>query len=157
MPSEVRTMPEGTLRFVAASGSGRTWSTAATPVSGLWGYVQAGMSIASARTINTIMERGLPDHHKFGEATPPEWTFSFKQTGVIPTAVTAPGASVPMWHVEHRASAPENGAGTGVFNQLFGAVIISQGWTENADGNVFAVTLRGLAQTLATGSGYLST
>ena len=157
MPSEARTFQEGTLRFVQASGSGRTWATAATPVSGLWGYVRAGMSITSARSIATIMERGNPDHHKFTEATPPEWTFSFLQTGTIPTAVTGAGASVPMWHVEHRASAPENGTQTGVFNQLMGAVIINQGWTENPDGNVFNVTLRGLAQNLATGSGYLST
>lgn len=157
MPSEVRTFPEGTLRFVQQSGSGRTWATAATPVSGLIGYVRAGQSIASARTINTIMERGYPDHHKFGEATPPEWTFSFLQTGIIPTAVTGAGASVPMWLLEHRASAPENGTQTGIFNQLMGGVIISQGWTENAEGNVFNMTIRGLAQNLATGSGYLST
>lgn len=157
MPSEARTLAEGTLRIVQASGSGRVWATAATPVSALLGYVRPGMSITSARTINTIMERGYPDHHKFGEATPPEWTFSFLQTGTIPTGVTGAGASVPMWHVEHRASAPENGVATGIFNQLHGAVIVNLGWTENADGNVFSMTLRGLAQVLATGSGYLST
>lgn len=157
MPSEVRTFPEGTLRVVQASGSGRSWATAASPVSALIGYVQAGFNITSARTVNTIMERGLPDHHKFGEAAPPEWTFSFKQTGTIPSSLTASGASVPMWHVEHRASAVENGPATGVFNQLHGGVVINLGWTENPDGNVFSMTLRGLAQVLATGSGWLST
>lgn len=157
MPSEARTFAEGTLRVVQASGSGRAWSTAAAPVSALLGYVRAGMSITSARTINTIMERGLPDHHKFGEATPPEWTFSFLQTGSIPSALTAVGASVPMWHVEHRASAPENGTLTGIFNQLHGGVVTNLGWTENPDGNVFQMTIRGLAQVLGTGSGWLST
>ena len=157
MPSEVRTFPEGTLRMVQASGSGRTWATAATPVSALLGYVQAGMSIQSARTITTIMERGVPDHHKVTEAAPLTLTFTFKHTGVIPTGVTAPGASVPMWHIEHRASAVENGTVTGVFNQIIGCVIESNNWTENADGNTIQLTFKALAANLYTGSGYLST
>jgi len=156
MPSEVRTFPEGTLRAVQASGSGTSWATATTPVSALFGYVQAGLSKTSARTVNTIMDRGIPDHHKFGEATPPEWSFTFKVTGVFPSALTASGASVPMWHFEHRASAPENGTQTGVYSQLMGAIVISQNFTENPDGNTIQMTVRGLRQTIGTGSGYLS-
>lgn len=157
MPSEIRTFAEGTLRVVQASGSGRTWSTAATPNSALFGYVQAGMSVASARTINTMMERGFPDHHKFGEAAPVTVTFTFKQTGTITAWLTASGASVPMLHIEHRASAPENGTSTGVFNQFMGAILESVNWTENADGNTIQMAFRALAANLFTGSGYLST
>lgn len=157
MPSEVRTFPEGTLRLVQASGSGRTWATAATPVSALMGYVQAGASLQSARTITTIMERGVPDHHKVTEAAPLSFSFTFKQTGTIPTGVTGAGASVPMWHIEHRASAPENGTLTGIFNQFMGCVIESNNWTENPDGNSIQLTFKALAANLYTGSGYLST
>lgn len=157
MPSEVRTLAEGTLRYVQATGSGRVWATGTTPVSGVMGYVQAGMSIQSARTVTTIMERGVPDHHKITEAAPITTTYTFKHTGVIPTAVVGAGASVPMWHFEHRASAVENGTVTGVFHQLIGSVIESINWTENADGNTVQITLKSLAANLFTGSGFLST
>lgn len=157
MPSEVRTFPEGTLRAVQASGSGRTWSTAATPNSALFAYVQAGKSVQSARTMNAIMERGVPDHWKFGEATPITVTFTVKQTGAISAFLTASGASVPLLHLEHRASATENGAATGIFNQFMGCVIQSIAWTENPDGNTIQFTFGALACTLFTASGFLST
>lgn len=157
MPSEVRTFPEGTLRMVQASGSGRTWVTAATPNSALFGYVQAGKSVQSARTMNAIMERGFPDHWKFGENQPLTVTFTVKQTGAISAFLTASGASVPMVHLEHRASAPENGTLTGIFNQFFGCVIQSISWTENPDGNAIQFTFGALGANLFTGSGYLST
>lgn len=157
MPSEVRTFPEGTLRMVQASGSGRTWATASAPSSALFAYVQAGVSVQSARTINAIMERGNPDHWKYGEAQPLTVTFTVKQTGAISAFLTASGASVPMVHIEHRASAPENGTLTGIFNQFMGCVIQSINWTENPDGNTIQFTFGALAANLFTGSGYLST
>lgn len=155
MPSEVRTLSEGTLRFVQASGSGRTWATASAPPSGLMGYIQS-FSIDSGRKITTVMERGIPDHHKFTEASPIKVTFDFLHTASGLGFLTASGASMPMIHLEHRASATENGGGTGVFFQMYGCALESLKFKEAKDGNTISLSFVALAMNGATGSGYLS-
>lgn len=156
MGTEVRVMREGELRFVRASGVGSTWATASAPVSGIMGYVQS-LSFTSAQTITTISERGTPNHHKLTERSPIDVTFECLWTGSFPTAVSGSGATLPMWHLEHRASAGEVGNGTtGDFHQFHGAALISHQWTEAREGNRIALTFRCLAYVGPTGSGFLS-
>lgn len=160
---EVRIMAEGTLRGVQASGSGRTWATAASPASALYGFVQNGMSLTSAQTVTTIMERGIPDHHKISEKSPIKVTVSQlinhntgSQTPFIIT--TASGTTVPMQHLEWRISAAEIGAGggTGMYYQFLGVAPESFKITEDSKGNKMDYSFVCLAMTGPTGSGFLS-
>lgn len=154
--AETRTFREGSLRWVQASGTGRAWGTAATPVSGIFGYVKS-FSITSAQTVTTISDRGTPDHHKVTEVAPIDVSVQFMWTGRSVTAVSGAGASVPMVHLEWRASAPEIGNGTtGDFIQIHGVAMPSLQWTENADGDTVDLKLVALAMNGPTGSGYLS-
>lgn len=154
MASEVRVQAEGLLRWVQASGSGNVWATASAPQSGLVGYVQS-FSHTSAQEMTTIMERGKPTHHKFMSSTPPEVTYEFLWTGTnaFPTA-TASGASVPMFHLEFRASASET-PGTGVYYQYHGCVPLTNDFTENAEGNTISYSFRALGMNGPSASGYL--
>lgn len=152
---EVRTFAEGELWYVQASGSGKTFATASAPVSGLLGYVQAGMSYGSAAKYQAIMERGVPDHWKFVERTPIDLSFSFLWTGGIPSAASGTGASVPMWHLELKHKRAENPA-SAYYEQFHGVPIESLNFKENADGDTIEFKSRALAMNGPTGSGYLS-
>lgn len=161
MAAEVRIMAEGTLRGVQASGSGRTWGTAASPPSAIYGYVQNGMSITSAQTVTQIMERGVPDHNKVTEKAGIKVTVSQLHTyvtGGLPFAIlTASGSTVPMQHLEWRTSAAEVGAGTtGIYYQFFGVTTESLKITEDSKGNKLDYSFVCLGYTGPTGSGYLS-
>ncbi len=149
-------MAEGSLWWVQASGSGRTWATAATPNSGLVGYV-TDFSFSSAATITTIMERGTPDHHKLTERSRIEPTFSFLWTGTNarPTA-TGTGASVPMFHLEFKAIRPEDFAGSGYFYQFHGCAAQSIDFKEAKEGDNISMKIACLAMNGPTASGYLS-
>jgi hypothetical protein len=150
---EVRVASEGTLWFVQASGSGRTWATASAPASGLVAYVQS-FSHTSAVGFTQIMERGIPDHHKFASKSPIDVTFNCLWTGAFTGMLTASGSTVPMMHIEHRASAAELGA-SGFYHQYHGAVLTNIGFTEAAEGNTIALTFRALAMNGPTASGYI--
>lgn len=153
--AEVRVASEGSLWYVQASGSGRTWATAATPVSGLFAYV-SNFKYTSAWTDTVIMERGVPDHHKITQRAPIDVTFDILYTGNIATALTGSGASVPMWHLEHRASAPEIGNGTtGAYYQFIGVALGQHQFSENPEGNSISFTTKALAMIGPTGSGYI--
>lgn len=154
--AEVRVKAEGTLRWVQASGSGRTWATASAPASGVVGFVQS-FSFTSAQTVQTMVERGRPDHHKLVGFSPIDVSLEFLWTGnfLAPTA-TGSGASLPMFHMEFRASAVERGAGTGEYFQFHGCALVDNRVTENDDGNRVALTYRALAMTGPTASGFLS-
>lgn len=153
---EVRVQSEGSMRAVQASGSGRTWTTGATPPSAILGYVQ-DFSFTSAAQIATIMERGNPDHHKMQSKTPIDLTVNYLWTGGMPTALTASGASMPMYHLEYRASAPEVGNGsTGAYYQFMGAALVQAQFQERPEGNIINAQYRCLAMTGPTGSGFLS-
>jgi hypothetical protein len=153
--AETRTQLEGELRFVRGSGSGNTFATAATPVSGIIGFSQS-FSYNSAQTVTTIMNRGIPDHHKVTQKSPVEVTFQCYFTGNYPTGITGSGATVPFFHLEHRASAAEIGNGTtGVYHLFIGAALESVKLSEGAP-NTIDLTYRCLAMVGPTGSGYLS-
>lgn len=162
MSNEVVVFSEGTLRGVQASGSGRTWATGATPPSALYGYVQNGMSITSAQTVTTIMERGIPDHHKITEKAPIKVTIKQLQTYqtafITPfNVLTASGTTVPMQHLEWRTSAANIGAGgTGEYWQFLGVATESIKATEDTKGNGLDYSFVCLAMIARTGSGYLS-
>lgn len=159
---EVRIALEGTLRGVQASGSGRTWATAATPPSALYGFVQNGVSVTSGQTVTTIMERGVPDHHKITEKAPIKVTVSQlinHNTGSqTPFPIlTASGTTVPMQHLEWRVSAAEIGNGTtGMYYQFMGVAPESFKITEDGKGNKLDYSFVCLAMIGPTGSGYLS-
>lgn len=153
--SEVRVQAEGVLRFVQASGSGRVWATGATPASGRVGFVRS-FQFTSAETINTVMERGIPDHHKLTSKQPIEVTFSLAWTGSGIPVASGQGASVPMNHYEFMASRPEDGlAPTGFYHQFMGGVITNVQFTEG-DEDLINLTVRALAMVGPTASGYLT-
>lgn len=156
MPNEARTLLEGELRWVQASGSGRTWATASAPASGIVGLC-AGVTIASGRTITTIMNRGIPDHHKETERAAIDVSFDMLWTGTyaLPTASGA-GASVPMWHFELRASAPEIGASSAFYYQFYGCPVLSVDIKEAKEGDTISLKTKALAMNGPTASGYIS-
>lgn len=152
--AEVRTQAEGLLRWVQASGSGLTWATASAPASGIVGFVQS-FSHTNPTEFTVIRDRGRISHHKFSQEGDKEVSLEFLWTGnyAVPTA-TASGASVPMFHLEFRASAAET-PGTGFYYQYHGCVYTTNDFTENAEGDSIKLTLRPLAVNGPTGSGFL--
>lgn len=153
--AEVRVQSEGTLWFVRASGSGNTFVTAASPVSGLFAYVDS-FTYNSAQTRTTIMDRGIPSHHKITQKQPIAVTFNALWTGALPTAASGGGATVPMIHLEHRASAAEIGDGTtGAYNLFIGCALDSMQFSERAEGDQISFSVNALACVLNTGSGYV--
>jgi hypothetical protein len=161
MSGEVRTLPEGTLRGVQASGSGLTWATASAPASGLFGFVQNGMSITSAQTVTQIMDRGIPVMNKITEKAGIKVTVSqlvSYQTGQATpfTILTASGSTVPMQHLEWKQAASEQGAGSGMYYQFYGVATESLKLTEDSKGNKYDFSFVCLGYTGPTASGFLS-
>lgn len=154
--SEVRVMAEGVLRWVQQSATGRTWATATSPPSGIFGYVQEGATFTSAKDMTLISDRGVPDHWKVSNFQAIKGSFSVLHTGVFPVQVTSSGTTVPMYALELRMSAGELGSNSAVYFQFMGVPFDSFKWTENSKGNKWDVTFQALACTLWTGSGYLS-
>ncbi len=152
--AEVRTWREGLLMWVAASGVGSTWGTAATPQSGIVGFVQS-MSLKSAMTVEVISERGTPNHNKVVELLPPELDIEFMWTGYHPTGVSGAGASVPMVHLEYKSLVAE-APGTARYLQFMGVPLSSFDFTEDKKGNKLKLTSKALAMIGPTASGYLS-
>lgn len=158
--SEVRVGMEGSLSWVQASGSGRTWATATGPASGVAMAFITDFSFTSGQTITTIMDRGRPHHHKQTEVAPIDVSFSFNWTGqnAIPSATTGTGASVPMFHYEFKSTRNEDGsgAGSGYYYQFMGAAFLSTDFKEAKEGDTHAYKIRALAMSGANTSGYLS-
>lgn len=153
---EVRTQLEGLLMFVQASGSGASWATASAPASGVLGYVQ-DVSFTSAQTITTVKDRGIPTHHKMVERDPISVSFSFLWTGsALSTPASGSGASVPMYHMELRASAPEMvGSPSAWYYQFYGIPIQSVDFREQRDGDQISFRSVALGMNGPTASGYL--
>lgn len=172
MAVEARVMREGTLRWTqAGSGTGGAvstgWVTASGAQTGLIGYVQAGFNFERARTMQTIMDRGLPKHHKLVAQQPVEMDIQvlLAVTGDWPALnpfATASGFTVPLWHIEFKMHDVEAAGkdvpftGTGIYYQLTNATFLSDRVTEQTDGNTVAFKFRALAVNGPTGSGYLS-
>jgi hypothetical protein len=118
--------------------------------------VQEGLSLNSAQTVTTIMERGVPDHHKITEKAPITVTFKGLSTGLMSGYLTASGSTVPMLHMELRHSAGEIAAASGFYYQFHGVAAQSIKFTENKQGNSVDLSFVALAMTGPTASGYLS-
>lgn len=151
--AEVRTLAEGTLRWILASGSGTTWATASAAASGTFGYVTEFSYTSGQRTVQ-ISDRGVPTHNKVVGKDAIQVQTTFLWTGHIPSAISGSGASVPMFHIEHVANAPENG-NTGRYHQFHGAVVGSQQLSEAEEGNTIQLQFMALAMNGPTASGYL--
>lgn len=166
---EVFVQAEGTLSMVQASASAggasgaRVWATAATPSSAVnMGYVQS-FSFTSAQQITTVRNRDLPTHHKQTMKDPIQLTFNLLWTGSITAVVSAPGATMPMAHIEFKAIEPVlgtatggNSVGSGRYYQFYGVAFQQMQFTENADGDTIQMTCVALGMSGANTSGYLS-
>lgn len=159
MPNEVRVQAEGTLRWVGASASGGGWLTASAAVSsnGPVAYVQAGMGHQSATKRLTVMDRGIPSHHKNIGREAGEVTFTFLEAisanNPALYKTTAGGASLPLVHFEHKATAAEDGSA--LYRHYHHCTLLTDGWTENEDGNAYQQTWRFLTMNGPTASGYM--
>ena len=157
-PREVRIFAEGALRWVQASSTGG-WNTGSAAVTALMGFVQAGMAYTSANNVQTVMERGLPSHHKEIGKAPPTITFSYLHavTGNIPNSInTASGVSVKAAHFELRMNAPESAAAAYEYYQFIHGVLETRGFTEGENGNQYQETWRFLSMVGPTASGYIA-
>lgn len=154
MSREVRVMAEGTLRGVFGSGSGHAWQTGAGAAGYLYAFVES-FSFNSGQEVVTVMERGVPHHHKVVGRSPIEATFRAKWTGQRPFSATGVGATVPVEHLEWRVSAVEMGAGSSLYYQFFGGALQRVNMTEGKDGNTIELQYRFLGMNGPTASGYL--
>jgi len=154
-------MLEGALSFVQASASAgdasgaRDWATASAPPSALNVAYVTNFSFTSARTINTMSNRGLPTHHKNGGAQPIQVNATVQWTGSFTGFATASGATMPMAHAELKVSNPEEG-GTGRYFQFHGIADQQIPFTEANDGDTLALSFIALGMVGPTGSGYLA-
>jgi hypothetical protein len=143
------------MRYVHASGVGTSWATASAPASGLFGFVQS-FSFTSGQTVTPIYERGIPNHQKVTQKQPITLTVQYLWTGSAQTIASGSGATVPMHHLEYRASAAEMaGTPSGYYYQFHGAAIQSVQFNEAAEGNNIQVQYQCLGMNGPTGSGYL--
>lgn len=153
---EVRVMAEGSLtRIGAGTGSANGWITASGGSGVTFAFVQ-GFSFNSARTIATIMERGVPHHHKIASKQPIEVTFSCLWTGQRPYSATGIASTVANEHIEFKALAQEEGSASALYYQFHGGAEVSTRFTENENGDTLEWTWRFLSMNGATASGYLS-
>lgn len=157
MANEIRNLPEGSLWWVQASGTGG-WLTASAPKSGLMGYVQAGMTFQQPQTFTPYYNRGTAGGFKFVQKG--AGTLGVKLGyGVTadypPTAITASGVSTPQVHFEYKAISPENNL-TGLWWQFQNCVNGGPKFTEGAAQDEFDFSFQFLTYNGPTGSGYLS-
>lgn len=157
--TEVRVFAEGSLRWAAASASGGAWATASAAPTALVGFVQAGMAAPSAQRVTTIMERGVPSHHKVIGKDAGEIVFTIQEavTANDPAlrVATAGGATVPLMHFELKSKAAEDASA--LYYQFLHCALVSNNWTEGEEGNTRQQTWRYLSYVGPTASGYLST
>lgn len=151
--AEIRTMSEGAVWWVQASGSGNAWATASAPASGLYGFVRS-FTFTSGQTVQTVMDRGVPNHQKITSKQPISVNLNFAWTGTHPTAASGAGASVPMFHLEYKADRPEASASAYYF-QFFGAAQQSNQFSEGEQEDTIQQSWVALGMNGPTGSGYL--
>jgi hypothetical protein len=155
--TEGRTFYEGELRWVQASGTG-VWATASAAATGLIGYVRAGMNTTETFRYATVMDRGMPKHHKFQGKDPVEVTFDviYGITANYPNPATASGMSVKAVHLELKSRTDEWTTASGLYMQWMGAVLLSRRFSEAEDGDTVSFTYRALNCSAFMGSGYIA-
>jgi hypothetical protein len=152
--SEVRNRREGALYWIAASGSGSSWATASAASGVLLGFVR-DFNFGSAQTVVTVADRGTPSHHKVTDKQPQNlsFTIAWANTAQFPVAVSGSGASVPMLHLEFKATAPE--AAKAYWYQFYGVPVSQIQFTEGDQENTLAYTCVALGMNGPTASGYI--
>ena len=158
MSREARIFAEGALRWTQASGTGGPWNTASAAATALVGFVQVGLSFNSARNIETVMDRGIPHHHKnIGrEAIEVQFTYLQAVTANMANPATASGASTPQAHFELKYNDDEAPTLTGQYFQFTWGVMLNRGFTDAEKGNQLQETWRFLSMVGPTGSGYMA-
>lgn len=154
---EVINFKNSVLALAVGNGSGRTWSTAAGAASTVFAFVQS-MSWSSGRDIATIMDRGVPNHHKEIRRNPIELELEVFWTGGFPgNPVTGASASVSHYNVELMAITDNATART--WYQFFGAAPTNTQFRsqDGNDADTFTLTMRALAMNGPTASGYILT
>lgn len=145
--SEVFNQREGILSWVSASANTSGWSTAAMSPSGNAIAFVRNFAFGSAQTINTVMNRGTPHHHKLVDRQPIAASFTYGYSG---------GSGVPDYpvHLEFKMA---GAAGASAFYQIHNARRTTHDFTEEANENTMADAFVGLSMVGPTGSGYLTT
>lgn len=152
---EIRNQQEGSLRWVAASGSGSAWATASGATTALMAFCRA-FTVDSGRNITTVSDRGVPSHHKLASKTPVNVSFDLAWgiTANYPSLVASgSGATVPMIHMEYKSTAPE--AGAAIYYQFHGVALTNQNFQEGETENTIRFQGVALAMNGPTASGYL--
>ena len=154
---EVRTLAEGALRWIQASGTG-AWNTGSAAVTALVGFVQAGVAYTSAQTVATVMERGSAHHHKVTMQPPGTVTFAYLQAVTANKAAPAQssGVSTKQVHFELKSTVAEDATVTAQYYQFMNCVKEAEGWAEAENGNQWTETWRYLSMTGPTASGYIA-
>lgn len=173
---EVRTHYEGELRWIEASGSAvNAWQTASAtptgtgsaawaPITGLIGYVQAGLSFTQTTTFATIKNRGTPTMHKIQGIEPIDVAFTVLHglTAQYPSANTAIGPSAtmgvsrPQYNFELKMRIEEVATGTGQYVQFYKGVIPTEAFSEAEAGDTLAFTVRFLGISGFNSTGFLA-
>ena len=157
MSREARVWREGELRWVQSSGTG-AWKTASAAVTGLIGFVRAGLAAEEAWNYVTVAERGTPHHHKLVATNPVEVRFEvlFGSTASYPAPATASGVSNPQIHLELKMRDEEVATASGIYFEWCNCVLLSKGFGEAEEGDTYGFTYRALTQVGPTASGYLA-
>jgi len=144
MTATVYNMREGQLSWVSASGNGNSFATAESSPSGVSIAYVRDFSFTSAQTINTVMNRGTPHHHKKVDAQPISLNVTYGFTGE---------EGIPDYpvHLQFKVSDGTNSAFY-VFNNAYRS---DHAFTEAAEENSMADTFVALGYIAATASGYL--
>lgn len=147
MTAEIYNMREGVISWVSASGNSPSFATAASSPSGIAvGFVRS-FNYASGATFNTVMNRGVPNHHKTVTNDPITLDMSYGYSG---------GNGIPSYpvHVQFFVNNAPNGSAFWVFNSC---VRPTHNFAENEQENTMSDSFIALGMIEATASGYLST
>ena len=150
--SIVFNLADGHFGLVAASGISGGWVTAASPpysASPLLYF--EGLSVTSARQVTTVMDRGVPAHHKVTQRNPLQLSFSYLHTG-------GPGIPLMLLHSQFAADAEDLSYSTIAqrdFTYFTHCIVANQDLAEQPENNMVNVTMHALTM-FHTGTAYLA-
>lgn len=143
--TDVFNQSEGSLSWVSASGNSNAWLTAASSPSGTAVAFVTDFNFTSAQTINTVMNRGTPNHHKTTSRQPLNVSLSYLYTGAV---------GVPNYPVHLELKSTQGT--TSAFHIFLNCIKTQKQFNEAAESDNFADTFVALGCIESTASGYLS-
>lgn len=152
--TETRVMAEGALAFVAGSGSGSTWATAAGAAGATFAYVKS-FSFTSGADFTTVFDRGVPSHNKLTKRNPIDINFQVTWTGSFPTGASGGDHTLPHFHLQFKSIRPEDGAGSAFYYMFMGVPFLDLAFAEAEDGNTMTIKSKALGMIGPTASGYI--